>query len=77
MYGITHTSSCMHGVIIAVAGSCVTAGRRLRIQVNLPEVPIHAPVPLVVPRAKVAKAKDRKNDTRGNKIRAVRKSRKP
>jgi hypothetical protein len=56
---------------------CVTAGRRLWIQDNLPMVPIHAPAPLAGLRSKVTKATERKNEIGGNEIRAVRKSRKP
>jgi hypothetical protein len=56
---------------------CVTSGNPLRIQANLPAVPIHDPDPIAGPRATVFKATERKNKTSGNEIRAVRKSRKP
>jgi hypothetical protein len=56
---------------------CVTAGRHLRIQANLPEITIHATAPLAGPRATVAKVTEMNNEIGGNDIISVRKSRKP
>jgi hypothetical protein len=48
---------------------CVTAGRRLWIQANLPAIPIHDPAPLAGPRATVTKSTERNNETGRNKSR--------
>jgi hypothetical protein len=70
-------ANAMKGIHIFRVRLCVTAGRRLWIQANLPVVPIHAPDPLAGPRATVAKATERKNETGGNESREVRKIRQP